>query len=77
MKVYTLMRIQNASHVSEWIDAKVVYCSTSVTKAIEFAKSEYGIIIDSLSWVEIDEEENYGYILQEIYVNTRDKQGCQ
>lgn len=72
MKVYSLMRIQNASHVSGWIDAKVVYCSTSITKSVEHAKSEHGIIIDSLGVVHIDDEENHGYILQEVYVNTGD-----
>lgn len=73
MKVYTLMKIQNASHVSEWIDAKIVYCSTSITKAVDHAISEHGIIIDSLDLVHIDDDENHGYILQEVYVNTRDK----
>lgn len=73
MKIYALTRIQNPDCTMPWEFTSIVYASASISKVIDHAKNKYGIVIDTLDFVEIDEDEVYGYKVEEIDVEVRNK----
>lgn len=74
MKVYALVEVRNAEYSMEWAFTKIVFCSDSISKVIDHAKQEYGVVINELDYLELDTEENCGYKVEEVLVNTRNKQ---
>ncbi len=73
MKIYTLTRIQNAEYSMQWAITSIVYASSSISKVVEYAKKEYDVTIDTLDFVEFDKDEFYGYKVEELNVEVRNK----
>lgn len=73
MKIYTLTRIQNAEYTMQWAFTNIVYASSSISKVVEYAKKTYGVVIDTLDWVELDDDESFGYKVEEVTVEVRNK----
>jgi chorismate-pyruvate lyase len=73
MKIYTLTQVQDANYEMQWAFTKIVFASGSITKVIEHAKKEYGVEIQTLDFLELDAEEFYGYKVEEINIEMRNK----
>jgi len=73
MKVYVLTRVQDANYDMQWAFTKIVFASSSITKVVEYAKNEYGVEVQTLDYLELDAEQFYGYKVEEVNVEVRNK----
>lgn len=73
MKIYILTQIQDANYDMQWAFTKIVFASGSITKVVEYAKNEYGVEIQTLDCLELDAEQFYGYKVEEVNVEVRNK----
>lgn len=68
MKIYTLVRIYNPEYVLDFVVTSTVYASSSISKVVEYAKEKYDVVIDTLDVVVMNEDELYGYKVEEINI---------
>lgn len=73
MKIYVLTQVQDCNYDMQWAFTKVVFASGSITKVVEHAKKEYGVEIQTLDYLELDSEQFYGYKVEEVDVEVRNK----
>lgn len=73
MKIYVLTQVQDCNYEIQWAFTKIVFASGSITKVIEHAKTEYGVEIQTLDYLELDAEQFYGYKVEEVNVEVRNK----
>lgn len=73
MKIYVLTQVQDANYEMQWAFTKIVFASGSITKVVEHAKKEYGVEIHTLDYLELDSDQLYGYKVEEVDVEVRNK----